>query len=212
VSKTASTAERLPGLGSFQRRRRLALALLLVVACGALVFCRSWFGDGELHEFLEAAGLSLIGVCVLGRLWATLYIGGRKNAEIVVQGPYSLTRNPLYVFSAIGAAGVGAQTGSMVVALAFGVVTALAFQVVIRREETFLREEFGPAFEAYCRRVPRFVPRLTGFESGGMLTVDPARLYATLLDGLVFFAAIPAFEAIEWLQGAGIIPVLFRLP
>jgi hypothetical protein len=45
-----------------------------------------------------------------------------------------------------------------------------------------------------------------------MRRVYPARLSATRDSGLVFFAAIPAFEAIEWLQGAGIIPVLFRLP
>ncbi|HET7413853.1 MAG TPA: isoprenylcysteine carboxylmethyltransferase family protein [Pararhizobium sp.] len=212
MTETTLTTARSAGLAGFQRRRRLALGVLLSFAFAALIFCRSWFGYGELHEFIEAAGLSLIGVCVLGRLWATLYIGGRKNAEIVTNGPYSLTRNPLYVFSAIGAAGVGAQTGSIVVALAFGLVTAFSFQIVIRREEAFLRHEFGAAFEAYRHRVPRFLPRLTGFQSGGMLAVDPAKLYATLLDGLVFFAAIPAFEAIDWLQQTGIIPVLFRLP
>lgn len=211
MTRRASTADHSSGLGSFQRRRRLAFGLLFCAAFATLIFCRSWLG-GALHEFVEAAGLSLIGVCVLGRLWSTLYIGGRKNAEIVAQGPYSLTRNPLYVFSALGAVGVGAQTGSMIVALAFGIATALAFQVVIRREENFLRGEFGPAFEDYCLRVPRFIPRLTGFESGGMLSVDPARLYATLLDGLVFFAAIPAFEAIEWLQKSGFVPVVLRLP
>ena len=31
------------------------------------------------------------------RIWATLFIGGRKNDELQVDGPYSVCRNPLYV-------------------------------------------------------------------------------------------------------------------
>lgn len=213
MTKSTATLGRAPGLDVYQRRRRLALAALLVAAFVVLLFCRSWFGEeGELHEVTEAVGISLMGVCVLGRLWSTLYIGGRKNAEIVSKGPYSLTRNPLYLFSAIGATGVGAQTGSVVVALVFGLATALAFTIVIAREEKFLRDGFGPAFDDYCARVPRLFPRFHGFDSGGELRVAPGRLYNTLIDGLVFFAAIPAFEGVEWLQHIGVIPVLFRLP
>ena len=55
-------------------------------------------------------------VCIVGRAWCSLYIGGRKKAEIVDRGPYSISRNPLYVFSFMGAFGVGAQTGSVTLA------------------------------------------------------------------------------------------------
>lgn len=199
-------------LGRYQRLRRLVLFLMLALATTILLFCSSWTPEGEFHEFLEAFGLSLIGVAVMGRLWCTLYIGGRKNAELVARGPYSLSRNPLYFFSAIGAMGVGAQTGSALVALFFAAVTVIAFHVVINREEEFLRQEFGAAFNAYCRRVPRFFPRFSGYDGKDMVTVDPARLYSTFFDGLVFFAAIPAFEGIEWLQQSGVLPVVLRLP
>jgi protein-S-isoprenylcysteine O-methyltransferase Ste14 len=54
---------------------------------------------GRIHEFLEMAGVSLALLCVAGRMWSSLYIGSRKNRELVTAGPYSITRNPLYFFS-----------------------------------------------------------------------------------------------------------------
>jgi protein-S-isoprenylcysteine O-methyltransferase Ste14 len=200
------------GLGRFQHVRRMALFGAIVVACAALLFCSSRYGDGLLHEFLEAFGIGLIGLGIVGRLWCTVYIGGRKSAEIVDRGPYSVTRNPLYVFSAIAATGVGAQTGSIVVALFFGVATAAAFHVVILREERHLGGLFGDVYAAYRARVPRFFPRFALFRDADRVEVRPERLYRTLGDGLVFLLAVPAFEAIELLQQAGWLPILLRLP
>ena len=41
----------------------------------------------------------MILICILGRTWATLYIGGQKQRELVTKGPYSVVRNPLYLFT-----------------------------------------------------------------------------------------------------------------
>lgn len=199
-------------LDSYQRARRALLFLLLLGAFCALLFVGSYPEQSEFHEFVEAIGVSLIGIAIIGRLWSTLYIGGRKSSEIVADGPYSVVRNPLYVFSALGAAGAGAQTGSVVVALVFGIVTALAFIVVARREETFLRGKFGAAFDAYCAQVPRMLPKFSLYVDSATITVTPKRLYTTFFDSLVFFTAIPAFEFVEHLQLHGILPVLLRLP
>ncbi|MGU9537294.1 methyltransferase family protein, partial [Proteus mirabilis] len=86
---------------------------------------------------VEHLGMVAIMVCVLGRAWCALYIGGRKKQEIVTSGPYSLCRNPLYVFSVIGAFGVGAQTGSLSVGLAFALACWGVFLIVARREESY---------------------------------------------------------------------------
>ncbi|MDN5929311.1 MAG: isoprenylcysteine carboxylmethyltransferase family protein [Hyphomicrobiales bacterium] len=205
---TASTKS----LSGYQHARRAVLFLLLLVAFGALLFIGTYPEEREFHEFMEALGVSLIGVAIIGRLWCTLYIGGRKSSEIVSDGPYSIVRNPLYVFSAIGAAGAGGQTGSAVVALTFGIVTALAFTIVSRREETFLRERFGAAFGAYCARVPRMLPKFSLYRDSATIVVTPKRLYTTFFDSLVFFTAVPVFELVERLQLHGILPVLLRLP
>jgi len=199
-------------LSSYQHARRVILFLLLLVAVFALLFISSYPEQSEFHEFVEAAGITLIGVAIIGRLWCTLYIGGRKAAELIQDGPYSISRNPLYVFSSIGAAGAGAQTGSIVVALFFGVATAIAFLVVARREERVLSGVFGDAFTSYCARVPRFFPKLSLYKDSVAVTVYPKRLYTTFIDSLVFFTAFPFFEFIEWLQLHHYLPVLLRLP
>lgn len=203
--------DRFASLGRFQRMRRLVLAILIAGAFLALCVVRSNTTDG-FHEFVEALGLGVIGAAILGRLWCTVHIGGRKASEIVTSGPYSVSRNPLYVFSALAAMGVGAQTGSLVVAAVFGLATIIAFHIVIWREEDYLASVFGQGYADYVARVPRFWPRFSLYQDVETVVARPSLLYRTLTDGLVFFVAVPAFEAIEWAQSAGHLPVLLRLP
>jgi hypothetical protein len=154
----------------------------------------------------------LIAVCIVGRCWCTLYIGGRKIAELVRIGPYSMMRNPLYTMSFIGAAGVGAQTGSLVMAALFLVVAWVVFRLVVAREERFLIGRFGEDYVDYLRTVPRFLPNIRLWKSPEWLEVRPDRVVLTFIDGLWFLAAIPLAEGVEWLQTAGYVPVLLRLP
>ncbi|WP_420960494.1 methyltransferase family protein [Brucella sp. IR073] len=198
-------------MGRFQRKRRIIIALVIGLLFLTLLFVRSAWGDNQVHEYIEAVGLGFIVLAIIGRMWCTLYIGGKKSAEIVRDGPYSVTRNPLYVFSTLGAAGIGAQTGSLTIAFGFAVLCYVAFQIVIRAEEKFLEKTFGEPYRAYMREVPRFLPRLSLFRDKGELVVRPDRVYRTLTDGLVFFVAYPVFEFVEYLQGIHALPVLFRL-
>ena len=200
-------------MGRFQSMRRLVLAVLVVLLLALLLFGQSLFPPETIvHESIEMAGVLLILLGVVGRLWSTLYIGGRKSAEVVSGGPYSVTRNPLYVFSAVAAAGVGAQMGSILATVGFGLLCAAAFHIVIRREETYLKATLGAPYEAYMARVPRFVPNLALYDEGDTGSFRPKLLLNTLLDGLVFLAAMPFFESIDAMQVSGVLPVLFRLP
>lgn len=199
-------------LGRYQRRRRFVLAGLTAGIFLGLFFVSSALStEDTLHEHIEAFGIGAILVAILGRTWCTLYIGGRKNAEIVKGGPYSVTRNPLYVFSTIGAAGIGAMTGSITVAIVFAVLCYAAFHAVILVEEAYLEENFGDSYRQYMREVPRFFPNPRLFRESEMLAVRPQLLYRTFIDGLFFLAAYPFFEAIEYLQESGAVPVLLRL-
>lgn len=200
-------------LGTYQRLRRLVLAIVILAMVAGLLFCQSAFApDTPIHEAIEMGGVLLIFLGICGRLWSTLYIGGRKSAEVVSGGPYSITRNPLYLFSSLAAVGVGAQTGSITVALGFGVLCAVAFHIVILREEKFLSGVMGAPYQAYLTKVPRFFPRLSLYEEGDTGSFKPKLLLNTLLDGLVFLLAMPLFEAIDAAQLSGALPVLFRLP
>lgn len=195
--------------------RKLVLFALGAGALSVLLFGHSLWSDEiehGVHETVEAIGLGLILFAIAGRTWCSLYIAGRKKETIVDVGPYSVCRNPLYVFSFIGAAGAGAQFGSLSATFAAAFVTVLVFAVVVRKEERFLAGAFGETYLAYKARVPRFVPDFRLWRNVDTLEVRPFMVMRTFMDACVFLAAIPLAEGIEWLQGSGVLPVLWVVP
>ncbi|MGL4489335.1 MAG: methyltransferase family protein [Rhizobiaceae bacterium] len=198
-------------LSRYQHRRRGWLFLAIVLICLGLLTIRPSWDNEEIYETIEAVGLYLIAAGILGRLWATLNIGGKKSEAIVTSGPYSIMRNPLYFFSSIAAIGVGAQTGTLTFAVLAGLLSVIAFHFVIKREEAFLSGVFGEPYQLYCAQVPRFFPNPFLFRDDDTLAVSPKRVYSTFFDGLLFFLALPFFEFVEYLQDSGIVPVLLRL-
>ena len=108
---------------------------------------------------------------VLPGLWLRGYAAGyvKKNRELTQTGPYAYTRNPLYLGSILIAAGFAVALLSWVVAAALAVMFLLIYVPVIASEERFLRTTFSE-FDAYCRRVPRLIPRLTPARVSAALT------------------------------------------
>lgn len=200
-------------LSTVQVQRRTTLGVYgvflvcLVPFIGSAAAPESWP-----HETVEWIGLVLIAAALLGRCWCILYLGGRKGAELMDQGPYSISRNPLYWFSMIAVTGIGAQSGSLLLGPIMALFVYAVFKNVIEEEERLLRKVFGPRFDDYCARVPRFGPRFAGWKSDEHLTVSMSGLWNTLRDALPYFLAIPLFELIEWGQISGWLPVLIRLP
>jgi protein-S-isoprenylcysteine O-methyltransferase Ste14 len=82
-----------------------------------------------------------------------------KNQSLAMSGPYAWTRNPLYLGSALMGAGFSLAGGSWFLALACAVLFAAIYGPVIRREEEYLRREFGEVYDHYAQRVPLFLPR-----------------------------------------------------
>ena len=202
---TLQSSAALP-LDIVQRRRKWFAGLVLIALLAFTASVRSVSIPGlEWHEGVETLGLALIVLAIVGRGWCSLYIGGRKKAEIVDRGPYSMSRNPLYVFSFIGAFGIGAQTGSVVVGSVFAVATFLVFLRTVGKEEAWLEEHFGAPYASYCARTPRFWPNPALWRDEEELTIRPAFFLRTLRDGLTFLAAIPIMEAIEHLQSTGLL-------
>lgn len=200
-------------LSAIQFRRKRILAGLIVLLAIAVLFVRSsWSAGDTVHETIENTGLVLILVCVLGRAWATLYIGGRKKDELVRDGPYSIVRNPLYLFSLIGVAGIGAGAGSVALAAVFVVTAYLVFRWVVMHEEAFLLKAHGAAYARYLREVPRFRPDVRLWRDTDRIVVMPKLVVRTTLEASLFFLAYPAFETIEWLQQSGILATPVLLP
>ena len=199
-------------LQHIQRVRKWAIGLSLLAAVGLSMFTGTQWGDGVFHEGVESFGVAAIVISIVGRAWCSLYIGGRKKAEIVATGPYSISRNPLYLFSHIGAFGVGAQTGSVSLALLFMAVSVVVFHFTVGREEAWLLQVFGEPYADYMRQVPRNGPDFSRWRDEASLEIRPQFFLTTIRDGLVFLLAVPIFEGIEHLQAIGWLATLVRLP
>lgn len=206
-------AHALEQLSAVQHRRRRAVGLgLLLVMAVALCSGSRWDDDAAARVLVESLGLVMIAVAVVGRAWCSLYIGGRKAEQLVTAGPYSISRNPLYLFSFVGAFGVGAQSGSLTLAALFLLTTMAIFIPLIRREETYLANAMPLLFSAYRSRTPRLWPSLALWRSPEEIRVRPDLFLRTLFDGIPFVVAWPLFEGIELLQQVKLLPILARLP
>ena len=161
---------------------------------------------------LDLVGYGLLIVCVLGRGWCGAYIGGRKNRELVMTGPFSVVRNPLYVFNFIGAVGVGLSTGIVSFAVVLAILFMLYYGTVVRREEAVLAEKFGASYRDYTQRTPRWIPNFSRWRDSAVLTVNPRFLMLTIRDSAWFFIAPPLLELVEILHRSAVIPTLLRLP
>ncbi len=190
-----------------QRRRIAVLRVAFLFILPLLVFSRSaWERVHWAFELLEVFGVLMVIVAVLGRFWAVLYIGGRKNETIMQDGPYSICRHPLYLFSTIGVVGFAMMLGSVVVAAILGMVTFLILQMTATREETYLRASFGPAYDVYAARVPRIVPKVSLFSTPDDITFSVRSLRANFFDAMVFLSFIPLAELLNELKQNGFIP------
>lgn len=171
MSGQIQTREQLSAV-QHRRRRSVALGLALVMAV-ALCTGSIWPQDGAARALIENIGLGMIAIAVVGRAWCSLYIGGRKAEQLVTTGPYSVCRNPLYLFSFVGAFGVGAQSGSMTLGVIFLLAATAIFIPLIRREETYLANAMPQAFGVYRSMTPRLWPQLRLWRSPQEMTIRP---------------------------------------
>lgn len=200
-------------LAKVQVRRRHTLTVWGILAVLASPFVSSFAATASSwHDGVKWLGLILILAAFLGRSWCMLYLGGRKGENLIQQGPYSISRNPLYVFSVMAVVGIGAQTGSIVFGLVLAIGVYAVFNYVIGEEEILLRKVFGPQYVEYCSRVPRFWPRFSGWRSEPHVMVDVSGLGRTVRDALPYFLAVPIFALVAYAQVSGWLPVLLRLP
>jgi protein-S-isoprenylcysteine O-methyltransferase Ste14 len=82
----------------------------------------------------------------------------RREATLVVHGPYRLVRHPFYMALLWLMTGVSLASASGWIAAA-GVATWVLLAIRSIREEHFLREKFGDAYLEYAKTTGRFFPR-----------------------------------------------------
>lgn len=189
-----------------QRKRLIFVRVAAVLAVLLLFLTKPALSEGsDGHEMLEFFGFCLVLACVAGRLWSILYVGGKKNEELVSTGPFSISQNPLYFFSTVGAVGIGLLFGSLLAAAALGLASFLIFRVTARKEAEYLLGKFGPAYTAYINATPRFWPNPLLYRDNDELQFSTRALKRTFHDGLYFLAIFPAIELVEYFREAGLL-------
>ena len=193
-------------------RRRSLLAISAIGFIFALFHRSLWRSDSLTHEMIVWMGTVLITLAIVGRIWVGRHIGHRKRWEFVSDGPYSLACHPLYSFSILGAAGLGAQTASITITLSAAMAVSIVFARMALIEEADMLARFGESYRAYRARTPRFLPRLSLWRAPDPITTKPVALARNYVDASMFALAIPARIALDWAHTAGVLPILFRLP
>lgn len=192
---------------------RLAVSRVFALAFFLVVLAMESAHEGNLASTaLFLLGLVLVGIATVGRLWCSLYISGHKNAALITTGPYSLSRNPLYFFSLLGFAGIGFASETLTLGFVLIAAMLVGYPAVIRQEEAVLRERFGAAFEDYCMRVPRFLPRLSGYVEPETYVVNPRLFRRTMLDVVWFIWFVGILEFVEALHEYHYVKPLIHLP
>jgi len=77
--------------------------------------------------------------------------------ELIVEGIYRITRNPMYVGFGALQAGLGMLFGSYLPGLLVPLTWWIIYLIAIRHEEAYLREKFGADYEAYLGQVRRWL-------------------------------------------------------
>jgi len=156
-------------------------------------------------------GIILVAIAALGRMWCSLYIAGYKDNKLITVGPYSLCRNPLYFFSAIGVIGIGCCTETITFPIVFTILFTLYYPFVIKSEEKRLKQLFGVEFKEYKKKVPAFFPRFSTFVEPENYTVKPAVYREHIYSALWFIWIIGILEVIQGIKDIGLFESLWSL-
>jgi len=104
-----------------------------------------------------ALGVALLTLCVRRFRAAGTNVETHKPSNLVVtEGPYRISRNPIYLALTLIYAGIGvAGDLPWVLALLLPLVALMHYGVIVR-EEAYLEQKFGAEYQRYKERVRRW--------------------------------------------------------
>ncbi len=106
---------------------------------------------------LAGVALAVTAARLFRREGTELHPTSPSNQKLVISGPFAFTRNPMYSGLILCALGIAFLEGSWPMFLAPIAIFATVSFVHIPFEEAKMRRQFGEAFDAYTRKVRRWI-------------------------------------------------------
>ncbi len=138
------------------------ITLLIVVTAGLLQF---FLGPWDIVLRMPPVGLLLMALGFLLMLWArtvftsrqsTLFVG-QLSSQLVRDGPFRVSRNPMYVGVLVSLVGLALWIGTLPMYLTVPSAFVLFNWIHIPREERMLRDSFGEQYRTYSNAVRRWL-------------------------------------------------------
>lgn len=138
------------------------ITLLIVVA--AWLF-HSLLGPWEIILRTPILGLVLVALGFCFMLWArilftscktTLFVG-QSSSQLVREGPFRISRNPMYVGVLVSLVGLALCVGTLPMYMTVPSAFVVFNFIHIPREERMLRESFGEQHVTYSNAVRRWL-------------------------------------------------------
>ena len=165
-------------------RRLFAVARALIVAplfvSLWMYFVPRWVAGAQAFDNPRPLGWIVVAIgaaiglpCVWEFAWRGLGTPAPFDPprRLVISGPYRFVRNPMYVGMGIALLGEAIVYPNLTLVM-LGLIVVLWAAVtlfIIGYEEPTLRRMFGNDYEAYCRQVRRWIPRLRPWYSDAHL-------------------------------------------
>jgi protein-S-isoprenylcysteine O-methyltransferase Ste14 len=175
ADESLRTSEAPPRLAQQLARRRVALGFITAAATLALA-------QPNWETWRMGLLIAIIGECV--RIWAAGHL--EKGREVTRSGPYLYVRHPLYVGSALIAAGAVVASRSLAVAALATLYVGLTMGAALRVEEAELRQAFGSTYDDY--RASRAKPMARRFSIARAMRNREYRAIAGLFAGFTLLA------------------------
>lgn len=153
-----------PRAGSVPWPPLVYLTAIVIAAVLGVFYPLPWIG-GLLGDLLFVIGLLVL--LAVAALWVTAFramIGAKTTlnptgtpTHLLTRGPFSVSRNPIYLANSLLLIGIGLASGLAWFLLAALAASFAVSKLAIQREEKVLAARFGKKYRDYEKKVRRWI-------------------------------------------------------
>jgi protein-S-isoprenylcysteine O-methyltransferase Ste14 len=81
----------------------------------------------------------------------------KPSPELILKGPYRITRNPMYLGVTLFELGLGLAVNNLWISVFAAPALLIVHLVAVLPEERYLSEKFGESYKAYLAQVRRYI-------------------------------------------------------